>query len=154
MASTSSRVISRRRPNSVSRETASSSRSVAVHQQRQDFAPVLGVPANSLSGARLSFDYWIDSFQVARIRREPDLDLRTGGKFTYRVITEMIFHVAIASDQLGNVFFAKLSKDDLERFAQEICQDIESAAMRHAHANFFDASSRTLMQNRVQNRHE
>src|SRR5690242_18127443 len=106
---------------------------------------MLGVAANLLSRASLSFDHRIDSFQVARVRREPDLDLSAGGKFAYRVITEVIFHVAIAGDQLGNVVFTKLSKDDLERFAQKICQDIKSAAMRHAHANFLHASFRTLM---------
>src|SRR6185437_6444592 len=118
---------------------------VAMHQQRQDFPPMVGITANSLSGTRLSFHHRVDGFQMARVRREPNLDLRTGGKFAYRVITEMIFHVAVASDQLGNIIFDKLSEDDLERFAQKICENIEPAAMRHSHANFLDAFFRTLM---------
>src|SRR6266480_4846864 len=115
---------------------------------------MFGVAANSLASARFSFDYRIDGFQMARVRREPDLDLGTRGKSPYRVVTEMIFHVAIASDQLRNIIFGKLSKDDLERFAQEICQDVEPAAVRHAHANFLDAFFRTFMQNSIENHHE
>ena len=66
----------------------------------------------------------------------------------------MIFHVAIAGYQLRNVILGELGKDDLERFAQEIRQHIEPAAMRHAHANFFDAAFRTSMQDCIQNYHE
>jgi hypothetical protein len=46
-----------------------------VHEQRQNLFPVLGIAANSLPGARFPFDDWIDSFQMARVRRESDLDL-------------------------------------------------------------------------------
>src|SRR5438552_19185799 len=115
---------------------------------------MLGVTAKSLSGTRLSFDYWIDSFQVVGIRLDPDLDLCSGNESPYRVITEMIFHVAVAGCQLGNIIFAKLGKDDLERFAQKICKDIESTAMRHAHANLLDAAFRAFVQDGVENHHE
>jgi hypothetical protein len=74
---------------------------------------MLGVAANSLSGACLSFYHRIDSFQVTGVRREPDLNLSTGGKSPYRVITKVILHVAISGDQLRNVIFAELRKDDL-----------------------------------------
>jgi hypothetical protein len=127
---------------------------IAVHQQRQNLPAMLGVAANPLSGASLSFHDRVDSFQMARIRREPDLDFRTGGKPAHRVITQVIFHIAVAGDQFGNIIFGKLGKDNLERFAQEICQDIEPAAMRHSHANFLDASFGTFMQNRVENHHK
>src|SRR5690348_107170 len=100
---------------------------------------MLGVAANSLSGTRLSFYHWIDSFEVAGIRREPDLNLSTGRKFPYRVITEVILHVTIPRDQLRNVILAELCEDDLERFAQKIREHIEPAAMRHAHANLLYA---------------
>ena len=70
------------------------------------------------------------------------------------MITEVIFHVAIAGCQLGNVILGELAEDDFERFAQEIRKDIEPAAMRHAHVNFFDATFRTSMQDCIQNYHE
>ena len=51
-------------------------RRIAVHEQRQNLSPMLGIAANALPRARFAFDDWIDSFQMARVRREPDLDLR------------------------------------------------------------------------------
>ena len=95
-----------------------------MDQQRQNFFAMLGVTANSLTGARLSFDHRIDGFEVARIRRKPDLYLSTGSESAHRVIPEMIFHVAIARNQIGNVIISEFGKDDFERFAQEIRQHI------------------------------
>ena len=125
---------------------------IAVHEQRQNFSPMLGVAANALPGARFPFDHRIDRFEMARVRREPDLDLRARSELAHGAITEVIFHVAIAGDQIGNVVLAKLGEDDLERFPQKIRQHIEPAAMRHAHANLLDAAVRAFVQNRVENR--
>src|SRR5262249_41811188 len=94
------------------------------------------------------------SFQMARVRREPDLDLAAGSEPARGLIAEMIFHVAIASDQVGNVILAKLGEDDLERFPQEIRKDIEPSAMRHAHANFLDATVRAFVQDCLQSDHQ
>ena len=66
----------------------------------------------------------------------------------------MIFHVAIASDQIGNVILAKLGEDDLERFPQKIRKHIEPAAMRHAHANLLNAAVRASVQNCIESDHE
>ena len=66
----------------------------------------------------------------------------------------MIFHVAIAGHQLGNVILAELGKDNLERFAQKICEHIEAPAMRHAHANFLDATVGASVEDRIKNDHE
>src|SRR4029077_6606364 len=107
---------------------------------------MLGIAANSLPGARFPFDYWIDSFQMARVRRESDLDLRARSEPAHGLITEMIFHIPIASHQIGNVILAKLGEDDFERFAQKIRKHIEPPAMRHAHANLLDAAVRTFVQ--------
>ena len=66
----------------------------------------------------------------------------------------MIFHIAVARDELGNVVRAELGEDHLERFLEKIRQHIEPAAMRHAHADFFDPRARAAMQNRVEDHHE
>jgi hypothetical protein len=66
----------------------------------------------------------------------------------------MIFHVAIASDQIGNVILGKLSEDDLERFAQKIRKYIEPSTMRHAHANLLDAAVRAGVQDCLQSDHQ
>jgi hypothetical protein len=87
---------------------------VAVHEQRQNFSPMLGIPTNSLSRARVSFDHGIDSFQVTRVRGKANLDLAARSKSADRAITEMIFYVAIASHQIRNVILAKFRKNDLQ----------------------------------------
>src|ERR1051326_526771 len=91
---------------------------------------------------------------MTRIRRKPDRDLSPGSESAHRVITEMIFHVAVAGHQLRHVILPELGEDDLERFAQKIRKHIEPAAMRHTHANFVNAAFRALMQNRIKNYHE
>ena len=115
---------------------------------------MLGIAANSLPGARFPLDDWIDSFQMARVRRESDLELGARSEPAHRLITEMIFHVAIASDQIRNVILAKFGEDDLERFAQKIRKHIEAPAMRHAHANLLNAAIRTFVQDCFQSDHQ
>src|SRR5438128_8959242 len=107
---------------------------------------MLGIAANSLPGAGFPFNDWIDSFQMARVRRESDLDLGARSEPAHGLITEMIFHVAIASDQIGNVILVKLGEDDFERFPQEIRKDIQPSSMRHAHANLLNAAIRAFVQ--------
>ena len=125
-----------------------------MHEQRQDLFPVLGIAADSLPGARFPFDDWIDSFQMARVRRESDLDFRARSEPAHGPITEMIFHVAIASDQIRNVILAKLGEDDLERFPQKIRKDVEPSTMRHAHANLLDAAVRAFVEDCFQSDHQ
>src|SRR5262249_31058815 len=107
---------------------------------------MLSIAADSLPGARLSFYHRIDGLQMARVRRESDLNLGARSEPAHRVITEMIFHVAIAGDQIGNVILAKLREDDLERFAQKIRQNVKPPAMRHSHANLFNAALGTVVE--------
>jgi hypothetical protein len=66
----------------------------------------------------------------------------------------MIFHVAIAGDEVRDVVRGKFGEDDLQRFLQEIRQDVEPAAVRHPHANLLDTVMRTAAENRVQDYHE
>ncbi len=73
---------------------------------------MLGVTTNALPRARGPFDNGINRFEMTGICRETNLDLGAGGKFSDGVITKMIFHVAIAGDQLGNVILAELGKDN------------------------------------------
>src|SRR5438477_10034674 len=112
------------------------------------------IAANSLPGARFPFDDWIDSFQMARVRRESDLNLAARSEPPHGLITEMIFHVAIASDQIGNVILAKLREDDFKRFAQKIRKHIEAPSMRHAHANLLNAAIRAFVQDGFQSDHQ
>ena len=125
-----------------------------MHQKWQNFPSVFGISANALAGARFPFDYRIDSFQVAGVGREPDLDLRARSEPAHSVITEVVFHVAVAGDQVGNVILAKLGEDNFERFSQKIREHIEPPAMRHAHADLFDAALRAFVQDCLKSDHQ
>ena len=109
---------------------------VAMQQERQNFAAMFGVVANPLTRPRFSFHHWIDCFEVTRIWREQNFDLRAGSECSHRAITKMVFHIAIASDEVRNVVFVELGENVAKRFLQKIREHVEPAAVRHAHANF------------------
>src|SRR5205085_11772822 len=109
------------------------------------------VAENPLPRGRRPFDNWIDRFEMARICREANLNLRAGREFSDRSVTEMIFYVAIAGDGFGNVVLAELGEDDAERFFQKVREHIESTAMRHSHTDFFHADGRTFVKKTVEN---
>ena len=115
---------------------------------------MLGVAANPLPGTGGPFYYRIDRFEVARICRQSDFNLRAGGEFSNRPIAEMIFYVAIAGDRFRNVVLTEFGEDHAERFFQKVREHVEAAAMRHAHADFFNADRRTLVQDAVENHHQ
>src|SRR5262245_61270366 len=108
---------------------------------------MLSISANSLTGAGFPLNHRIDSLKVTRVRRESDLDLCARGEPPHGVIAEMIFDVAVASYQIGNVVLGKLSENDFQRFAQEIRKHIKTPPMRHAHANFLHAALGSFVQN-------
>src|SRR5437879_10591291 len=80
---------------------------------------MLGVTSNPLTRASRSFDNWVDRFEMARICRKTNFHLRAGCEFSHGPIAEMIFHVAIAGDELRNVILAELGENNAERFLQK-----------------------------------
>src|SRR5437588_12554773 len=111
---------------------------------------MFGIAANSLPRASRSFHYRIDRFEMTRICRETNFNLRAGREFSDRAITEMIFYIAIAGDGFGNVVLAELGEDDAERFFQKVREHIQAAAMRHSHADFLHAHRRTFMKKAIE----
>ena len=126
---------------------------VAMNKQRQNFTAMFGIVADALPCSRSAFDHGIDRFEVARVGRKPDLDFRARRKLPHRAITEMIFHVPVARDQVRDIIFAEFGEDDIERFFQKIREHIETAAVRHAHANLPDPGDWAFLQNYVENHH-
>ena len=115
---------------------------------------MFGISANALTGARLPFDYRIDSLQMAGVGREPDLDLRIRSEAAHGVMPEVVFHVAVTGDQVGNIILAKLGEDNFELFSQKICEHIEPPAMRHAHADLFDAALGAFVEDCLKSDHQ
>src|SRR5213592_4270996 len=115
---------------------------------------MLSVTSNPLTRARRSFHDWIDRFEMARICGKTNFHLRAGCEFSHGPIAEMIFHVAIPGDELGNVILAELSENNTERFLQKIREHVQPPTVRHAHANFLNTSGRTFVKDRVENDHQ
>ena len=115
---------------------------------------MFGVTANSLPGPSGPFHHRIDRFEMTRICRQPDLNFVTRCQFANGLITQMIFHVAIACDQIRDVVLGEFGEDYLERFTKEIRQDIETAPMSHPHADLLDPRLRTTMKDGVENHHQ
>ena len=127
---------------------------IAMDEQRQNLAPMFHVTANALSGAGCSFHHGIDRFKMARIGRQPNLNLRATGQLSHAAVAKMVFHVTVPGHEVGNVVFRELSENNLERFAQQIRQHIETPAMGHAHANLGHPGIGTFLQNRIQDDHQ
>ena len=115
---------------------------------------MLGVTSNPLPSASRSFDNSVDRFEMARICRKTNFHLRAGCEFSHGPIAEMIFHVAIAGDELRNVILAELGENNAERFLQKIREHVQPPTVRHAHANFLNTSGRTFVKDRVENHHQ
>ena len=127
---------------------------IAMDQKRQNFLAMLGIAPNALTRTRLPLDHGVNRLEMTRVCRETNLNFGARRKFPNGAISEMIFHIAIAGDQIGNVVLAELGEDDAQRFFQEIRQHVQSTAVRHAHANFFHGSGGTFVQNRIENHHQ
>ena len=143
------RHVERLRHDALARES-----SVAMDEQRQNFAPQFRIAAHPLPRARGSLHDGIDRFEMARVGREANLHLGAILQLPDRAIAEVIFHIAIARHEVGDVVGGKFGEDDLQRFLQEIRQDVEPAAMGHPHANLLDPMMRTAAENRIQDHHE
>src|SRR5207244_12677449 len=105
---------------------------------------MFGIAANALARARRSFYDRIDCFEMAGVCRKADLDFASG-KFAHGAIAEVILHVAIAGDKSWDIILSELGENDIERFTEKIRQDIESSAVCHAHAIYYDAVSGFMM---------
>ena len=115
-----------------------------MQEQWQNFSAMLGIAPDPLPRASSSFHHRIDRLEMTRIGGKANLNFRAALELSLGPITKMIFHVAVACDEIGNVILGKLGKDDLERFSEEICEHVEAAAVRHPHADFFNAGARDI----------
>src|SRR2546422_800929 len=112
------------------------------------------VAADALTCARRSFHHRIDRLEMARICREANLHFGPGTELSDGAITEMIFYVAVTRDQIRNVILGELSEENAERFFEKIGEHVETAAVRHSHADFFDPDGGAFLQNAIENHHQ
>lgn len=124
---------------------------VAVDEKGKDFLPFFGVAENALPGAGHPFDHGIDRLEMARVGGETHPHGIAGLADTLGEVAEVVFHVAIAADHLGEKIFRELVEDEFERFAQEIGQDVEPAAVGHPHDDFLHPDRFATLQDGIKN---
>ncbi len=112
---------------------------VAVDEDGQDLAAFLGVVETALPGAGLALDDGVDRLEMARVGREADADLGAGGGIDDRFVAEVIFDVAVAELGIGNVILGEFVEDEFVVLAENVGEDVEAAAVGHAHDNLLDA---------------
>src|SRR6185503_13640329 len=96
---------------------------------------MVGVAAATLAGAGAAKRDAVDKFEVAGIEAERELNFFAGCGGPFRAVAEMIFYVATA----GGGFPAgigELAENLAGAFADDVGEDVEAAAMSHAHDDF------------------
>jgi len=125
---------------------------VAVDQDRHAelSVDVLEAP---LLGPHAPLDDRVDRLEMARVRRQRQVDrLPVGGHVVARE-PEVILHVAIAAHRLGQVLL-ELAEDHSIRLVQSVSQHVEPPAVRHADDDLADAELGRALDHRVEQRDE
>jgi hypothetical protein len=74
---------------------------------------MFGIAADALAGTRRPFYNRIHCFEMTGVCREADLDF-AGREFAHGAIAEVIFHVAVAGNKIGDVILRELGEDYVE----------------------------------------
>ena len=107
---------------------------VAVNQKREissraAFAGAVLLGASAADGDR------IDSFEVAGIRDQMDVNFAAAVRDVFAGGAHVVLHVAAAEDA-ARVDVFEAGEDFLRRTLREVGHDVEAAAMAHAHDEF------------------
>ena len=114
---------------------------ITVNEDGDDFFAFERVIKSALAGAGLAFDNRVDSFEVAGVGGEHDADAVARFGLANGFEAEVILHVAIASDHVGDVVLGEFVEENFEGFAEEVGEHAEAAAVGHAHDDFFAAEN-------------
>ncbi len=126
---------------------------VAMHQNAGHLRS-LGVAALQLLCPDLAEHDGIDGLEMRGIGGQGQMD-RLPADFAVARSAEMVFDVAGAVDVLGIGRIAlELGEDRGKRFADEIGEHVEPAAMRHADHEFTNTELAAAVQDRFERRHQ
>ena len=110
---------------------------VAVDQERHAQLP-LRIDA-ALLGPRPPFDDRVDRFEMARIRRQGQVDLVSLCGDAIAGEAEVVLDVAVAHHRIGEIVFVELGEDVGVGLGEDVREDVEPTAVSHAHDDFEDA---------------
>src|SRR5204863_2192130 len=95
----------------------------------------------------------VDKLQVAGIETKREMDLAPAGGNPIGAVAQMIFYIAAARRGLP-VGISELAENLTSAFAHNICQNIQSAAVRHAQDYFPNALLACPFNSQVQQRNQ
>lgn len=126
---------------------------VAVDEDGEDFGAVdiddvFGEEA--LAGAGFAFDDGVDGFEMAWVSGECDIDFVACFGGVGIIVTEVVFDITVAVDAFGDIIFCKFFKDKVIGFAHDVGEDVEAAAVGHAHDDGFYAHAWAFFDNGVE----
>jgi hypothetical protein len=114
---------------------------VAVDEEREDACGAPRVAADALAGAGLALDHGVDDLEVDGLAARRTSTSFARGRLASRLVAEVVFHVAVAADRVGDVILGELLEELVEGLAQDAAEDVEAAAVGHAHDDLLDAAS-------------
>jgi hypothetical protein len=75
-----------------------------------------------------------------------------GGGGEDGLVAEVILHVAVAGDGVGDVVLGELLEERVEGLAQDAAEDVEAAAVGHAHHNLLNAGFGAVVDDGIERR--
>ena len=84
------------------------------------------------------------------IRGEPYFDEIAFLGFDHLFVSQVILHIAVARNGVGDVVVAEFLEYEFVRFLKRVREDVEPAAVSHAHDDFLDAHSSAMFEGIVQ----
>ena len=121
--------------------------------KREDLFSLRGVLHDALAGAGFALDHRVDELQVARVRRQLDIDRAALAEVPVGLEAEVVLHVAVALGVLGHVVLGELGEEGLQRLLQEVRQHVEPPAVGHAQDDLQRAVAPGARQNGFQRHH-
>ena len=123
---------------------------VPVDQYRNDLLAIGRIVKHPLSRARLALDHGIHGLQMARVCGQVDLDFVAGRGLPDVPISEVIFDVAVSTDRIRSEVSLEFVEDDVQRFVENIGQDVQPSPVGHAHDDLLDAAPLAVLNEGVQ----
>ncbi len=106
-----------------------------------------------LLGAHASERNGIHEFQVAGIEAKRKVNGFSGRGLPFTAVSEVILHVAAAHVQIG-IEIRELTENLPRALCHDVRQNIQTAAMSHAHDNFIDALPSGALDSEVEQRYQ
>src|ERR1035437_5796942 len=138
-------------------------RGVAVYEQRHDLVidlfagTLLAITKYALPRTSHTLDNRIDRFEMARVRRQLDMNLFSGSCLPYTDRPLVILDIALVRRKARMRSSLEYGEDPFRhlaglRVADDIRQDIQTAAMGHTHVDFIHAASGCPLEQLIKHR--